>query len=143
MSIEFPVVRKVLHHEWDEVTIPPREFFMLWAGFFSEATEDEYGDPLLNTYDHYPTFNFDNGTVVADEMWGVRGDRVYTSSDASGIMGWKADKGQYTSLVYGRETELGAFISATFTLRDGLREALESLGTVGEPRPDQHKEAGL
>ena len=125
LADRFSLERKVIHQEWNAVTIPARDFFMLFEGWFRE---DDEGESPLKSYDYHVRFNFENGTMTGDEMWGVRNGRVWTSSNASGVMDWNDEAGQYVSHVYFRETKLGAFVSAEFTLDDGLKNALEKIG---------------
>lgn len=95
---------------------------MLYEGWFREE--------VLNTYDYNVVFNFDNGTMNADEMWGVSNGRVWSSSGASGVMDWNEKENQYVSHIFFREKKLGDFVSATFTLDEDLRVALEKLKDI-------------
>ncbi len=124
--MKFATEHKVLHLEWDVVTVPAREFFMLYEGWFRE---NEDGDASLATYDYSPTFNFENGTMEGDEMWGTKDGRIWTSSGASGVMSWSEEKRSHISHVYHRETDLGQFLSAEFRLDDALTAALEKLSS--------------
>lgn len=122
--MQFVTEHRISHREWDVVKLDPRDFFTLFERFFKE---DEEGDSPLCAYSYMPTFIFENGTVQADEMWGVRDGRVWTSSEPSGIMSYQEDKGQYVKHVRFLQTELGSLTGVELNLNDALREALEAL----------------
>lgn len=118
---------KVSHKEWVEVTIPADEFlanielFKTKFGFDDDDGEDGY-------FDHDPTLNFENGTIWADESWGVNKDkRVWSSSFQTGVMSWDEKKQSYIGHRHFHETDLGQFVSATFTMTDEIEAILLAL----------------
>lgn len=115
MEIPFTIEQKVYHHEWEEVTLDAETFFANWKLL---CGDDRH-------YDLQPTFQFEHGSVYANEIWRITDDgRLSTSSGQEGVMDWDKEKQAYVKHYYFRETVLGQFVSASFTLTDDLREIL-------------------
>lgn len=116
--VKYVSIDKVIHKEWQEAVFSADDFFEMYDALFSNDESD------FDDYGYSPTFTFENGNIFVDEMWGVRGGKLYTSSYASGVMGWDNERQQYTASVHGHITELGQLVSATFSLDEDLKAAL-------------------
>ena len=110
---EFTVEHKVSKREWEEISFP--------AEWFLENFEELLGDDWEWSS---PTFHFEKGNVFTDEGWGVRQDKLWTSSYQLGIVDWSEDKQQYIKSYHFSQTELGNLVSVSLTLKDDLREKL-------------------
>lgn len=109
------IERKVVHREWDEVSLTPEQFIK-----FDELYHGK-GDDSPDRYDLIPTFIFDNGSVYADDIWRIDDEgRVSTSSYQCGMMGFSEKDGQYIESVHCNKKELGQLISIDFTVEDGM-----------------------
>lgn len=122
------VEHKVRHEEWDEATMRADNFFanithLLSAGLRAGLIDDDI-DPDISDLLPYPTLNFSDGSIAVDEMWGVKGRTVWTSSNASGVSGWDEDRQAHVKHYYGSVQVLGDFTSITFRLTDDRRDLL-------------------
>jgi hypothetical protein len=107
------IVRKVERREWDEVTLTVGEF--VWFG-------------LLYTEKVHPTFNFDNDSVCASEVWRFKDDnRVYITNYDDGVVSFSGAEGQYIKYSNGNKRCLGGLVSVSFTVEEDMREVLNKL----------------
>lgn len=63
--MKFEETTKVLHREWSEVTIPAKDFYKLYEGWFKP--DENYGS-ALEDFDYIITMTFEKGAMLADEM---------------------------------------------------------------------------
>jgi hypothetical protein len=122
MAIATKIERRVSHREWDEATFAASEFFDKLPHIISEAVKlglMEADDEISALID-CPTLKFQHGSVAVDEMWGVKGRAVWTSSFTGGLAEWSPEKGLYCRYFHGTERELGALEEITFTLDERL-----------------------
>lgn len=116
------IEHKVLHREWDEASMTLEEFIK-----FDELYHGN-NDDSTDRYSLSPVFVFNNGSVYVDESWGLDDKgRVSTSSYQCGVMSFSEEEGQYLEYCHYSKKRLGRLISIDFTVKDDMRNAINSL----------------
>lgn len=107
------IVRKVERREWDEATLSVDEFIRF----------DSLYDGVI-----CPTFNFDNDSVLASDVWGFSIDGYLSiTSYEDGVVGFSRLDEQYIKHSNAKKRLLGNLLSVKFTVDEDMRETLNKL----------------